>query len=364
MESMIQTSCTERAKLEFVEALMRYNSTGIGKAMTEHFHASQSRLPSEKPTIGEIAEIMEPSPSYRFGAFFEFHNHARLFRTLLGTIERQKTAVRDWLDAVNQPGALGSIELDPALSPPTYYRSIDIHTQPGNYHAEFAGVLYHTMIGPFLVHRDDHDEMGWALARGVPRRDYRRIVDLGCGVGKSTLPYCDLYPEAEVLGIDYAAAMLKYGHRLAESRGKRVRFLQRYAEQTRIADSSVDLVVAVWLFHEIPRKAREATVREALRILRPGGVFAIMESPPFRDLRENYSPLSAFLLDSTGRRMCDPYIPEFFQSDRVELFERGGFTSVRDVALPNELTGWGSGESYFFGSYPWWMTIGEKRADA
>ncbi len=364
MESTIQTSCTERAKLEFVEALMRYNSTGIGKAMTEHFHTNQSRLPSEKPTIGEIAEIMEPSPSYRFGAFFEFHNHARLFRTLLGTIERQKTAVRDWLDAVNQPGALGSIELDPALSPPSYYRSIDIHTQPGNYHAEFAGVLYHTMIGPFLVHRDDHDEMGWALARGIPRRDYRRIVDLGCGVGKSTLPYCDLYPDAEVLGIDYAAAMLKYGHRLAESRGKRVRFLQRYAEDTRLPDSSVDLVVAVWLFHEIPRKARDATVREALRILRPGGVFAIMESPPFRDLRESYSPLSAFLLDSTGRRMSDPYIPEFFQSDRVEMFERGGFTSVRDVALPNELTGWGSGESYFFGSYPWWMTIGEKRADA
>jgi ubiquinone/menaquinone biosynthesis C-methylase UbiE len=364
MESIIRTSCTERAKLEFVEALMRYNSTGIGKAMTEHFKAQQTRLPSDKPTVEEIAAVMEPSVPYRFGAFFEFHNHARLFRTLLSAIDRQQDSVRSWLDAINQPGSLGSVELTPDLPPPTYYRSIDIHTQPGNYHAEFAGVLYHTMIGPFLVHRDDSDEMGWALARGIPNRDYRQIVDLGCGVGKSTLPYCDLYPNAEVIGIDYAAAMLKYGHRLAEARSKRVRFLQRHAENTRLPDASADLVVAIWLFHEMPRKARDATVREALRILRPGGVFAIMESPPFRDLRENFSPLSAFLLDSTGRRMSDPYIPEFFQADRVEMFERGGFTSVRDVALPNELTGWGSGDSYFFGAYPWWMTIGEKRADS
>jgi SAM-dependent methyltransferase len=360
VELNITKTRTEQAKLDFAEALMGYNSTGIGRAMTAQYERHVKDMSSDRPSVDEIAPLMEASAPYRFGAFFEFHNHARLFRHLLSTIDRQKESVRAWLDSVNQPGALGSVTLDPKVEPPTYYRSIEIHTQPGNYHAEFGGVLYHSMIGPFLVHRDDHDEMGYALARGVPRRDYRTIVDLGCGVGKSTLPYCDLYPDAEVIGVDYAASMLKYGHKLAESRGKKVRYLQAHAEHTGLPDASADLVVAIWLFHELPRKARAAVVREALRILRPGGVFAIMESPPFKALREHYSPLSAFLLDSTGRRMSDPYIPEFFASDRVAMFQEGGFVNVCDVALPNELTGWGSGESYFFGAYPWWMTIGDK----
>ena len=105
----------------------------------------------------------------------------------------------------------------------------------------------------------------------------------------------------------------------------------------------------------------EQVVREAYRLLRPGGVFAIMESPPFKFLREKCSPLSEFLLDSTGRRMSDPYIPMFFSLDRAELLRAGGLTKVREEPLPNALTGWGSQDSYFFGAFPWWMTIGEKK---
>jgi hypothetical protein len=85
-----------------------------------------------------------------------------------------------------------------------------------------------------------------------------------------------------------------------------------------------------------------------------------MESPPFKVLQEEYSPLSAFLLDSTGRRMEDPFLPGFLAEDRVRMFEEGGFGEVRDVPLPNELTGWGFGGEYFFGAYPWWATIGVK----
>lgn len=359
---MTPLSCTrrERAEIDFAGELMMYNSLVVGKAMSRDYSRKLGSARPHPPTLEEIASQMESCASYRFGAFFEYHNHARLFRRLVATIGRQSTRIREWLDSVNKPGALGSVELDSSLGPPAYYRNIEIHTQPGNYHGEYAGILYHTMIAPFLVHRDDHDEMGWTLARGVPALPYRRIVDLGCGIGKSTLPYCDLFPDAEIVGIDYSAAMLKYAHHLSESRGKRVTYLQRHAERTGLPESSTDLVVAIWLFHEMPRAARAATVREALRILRPGGLFAIMESPPFKELRERYGPFSAFLIDSTGRRMSDPFIPEFFSCDRIAMLADEGFVDVQDVALPNELTGWGSGDSYFFGAYPWWMTIGRK----
>jgi SAM-dependent methyltransferase len=356
----IETNRTERARLDFVGGLMAYNSTGIGARMIQFYEDHKQELDGELPDINQVADLMEPTTAYKFGAFFERYNHAQMFQTLLDIIKRQEPGVTEWLDSYNQPGALGSLELDPALAVPRYYRNLEIHTQPGSYHGPYAGILYHWMIGPFLVHRDDDDGMGWALAKGVPQKDYRRILDLGCGVGKSTFPYCDLYPDAEVIGLDYAAPMLKYGHKLAESRGKKVRFVQGLAEDPGFEDESFDLITAIWLFHEIPKKAMEQTVREAYRLLRPGGVFAIMESPPFTVLREQCSPLSEFLLDSTGRRMSDPYIPMFFSLDRTELVRSGGFQTVREEALPNALTGWGSEDSYFFGAFPWWMTMGEK----
>ena len=357
----INTTRAERARLDFVGGLMAYNSKGIGKSMFDHYEANKSKFGERKPSFDEVKEIMEASNAFKFGAFFERYNHAMLFQTTLDIIARQKGQADAWLDTYNEPGCLGSLTLDSDLAPPPYYETLEIHTQPGNYHGEYAGVLYDWMIHPFLVYRDDNDEMGWDLANGVPKRNYKRILDLGCGVGKSTLPYCDLYPEAEVHGIDYAAPMLKYAHKKAEQRGKAVHYSQQLAEHTNFEDESFDLVTALWLYHEIPRKSMDQVTHEAYRLLRPGGVFAIMESPPFEVLREECSPLSEFLLDSTGRRMNDPYIPMFFSLDRVKMVKNAApFNKVKDRALANHLTGWNSDEQYFFGAFPWWATIAEK----
>lgn len=355
----VDISRDERARLDFADALMSFNSTGIGSGMAEYF---ETRRPAGKDSLqmDEVRQLMEPSSIYKFGAFFERHNHALMFENSLAVLKRQADAVHAWLDSCNSPGSLGRLELNPDLPVPKYYEKVEIHTQPGSYHGEFAGFLYHWMIDPFLVHRDRENQMGMALAKGVPRQDYRAILDLGCGIGKSTLPYCDLYPSAEVHGLDYAAPMLKYGHQLAESRGKKVTYHQQHAESTSFDDESFDLVTAIWLFHEIPRASMDKVVREALRLLRPGGVFAIMESPPFKQLNESYSPLTEFLIDSTGRRMSDPYIPMFFSLDRAELLKNNGFTEVWEEPLENHVTGYNTEGSYFFGAFPWWMTAGRK----
>ena len=357
----ITTTRSERAKLDFVGGLMAYNSMGIGKSMFAHYEANKSKHGQGEPSFDEVKDFMEDADAYKFGAFFERHNHAMMFQTTLDIVARQKQQADAWLNSYNEPGSVGSLTLDPDLAPPKYYNNLEIHTQPGNYHGEYGGVLYDWMIHPFLVHRDDDNQMGWDLANGVPKRNYQRILDLGCGVGKSTLPYCDLYPDAEIHGIDYAAPMLKYAHKKAETMGKSVHYAQQLAEDLQFEDESFDLVTALWLYHEIPRKSMDKIAQEAYRVLRPGGVFAIMESPPFSVLREKCSPLSEFLLDSTGRRMEDPYIPMFFSLDRVEMVKGAApFDKVYDKELPNHLTGWSTDGQYFFGAFPWWVTIGEK----
>ncbi len=357
----VELSRTEHAKSDFIDALMTYNSVGISPRVKEVYAERSQSAPTPVQSIKAVAELLNDEPIYKFLAFFERHNHALVFKTSLDVLNARREEVLAWLDDANGPGTLGSLELDPDVGVPRYYKGVEIHTQPGSYHGSpFAGILYHWMIGPFLVHRDDQDGMGWALANTVPKRDYKRILDLGCGIGKSTFPYCDLYPDADVVGIDYAAPMLKYAHKWAQQRGKAVHFSQRLAEQTGYPDESFDLITALWLFHEIPNKVADAVCREAHRLLRPGGVFAIMEGPPYRELVNNYSPLSAFLLDSSGRRMSDPFLPGFFERDRPKMLHAGGFETAHDVAAERELAADAHGKKNFFGAYPWWVTIGEK----
>jgi len=169
---IISKTRTEQAQLDFVGGLMEYNSLGLGKAMTDYYKARQERLSGDDDAVSDVARLMDDAPVYRFSAFFELNNHALMFRTVLDILEKRRDDVHGWLNDYNRKDAVGSLALDSTLPIPDYYRKVEIHTQPGSYHGEFAGFLYHWMIGPFLVHRDDKDEMGWQLARGAPTGNY------------------------------------------------------------------------------------------------------------------------------------------------------------------------------------------------
>ena len=147
----------EQARFDFVSGLMKYNSTGIGKSMTEYFLDNESKIKPDEPVIESIGAFMNDAPIYKFGAFFELNNHALMFETVLDILEKRRDEVTAWLEDYNRGPCKGQLTLNDEVSTPYYYKNIDIHTQPGSYHAEFAGFLYHWMIGPFLVHRDDQD---------------------------------------------------------------------------------------------------------------------------------------------------------------------------------------------------------------
>lgn len=55
-----------------------------------------------------------------------------------------------------------------------------------------------------------------------------------------------------------------------------ITFQHAAAEQTQLAGGSQDLVSACLLFHELPQSAAQDIMQEAYRILKPGGVLAIM----------------------------------------------------------------------------------------
>lgn len=102
-----------------------------------------------------------------------------------------------------------------------------------------------------------------------------RVVDLGCGTGISTRIWAAL--AGEVLGIDPSRSMLDQ----AEARGvpANVHYRLGEAASTGLPDASVDVVVAVQSFHWMEPRA---TLAEVGRVLRPGGIFAAVDTrfPP------------------------------------------------------------------------------------
>jgi ubiquinone/menaquinone biosynthesis C-methylase UbiE len=98
-----------------------------------------------------------------------------------------------------------------------------------------------------------------------------RALDLGCGTGTLALLLKSRYPQADVLGIDSDPQILQI------ARGKRIRsgieveFEQAFSFALPFADDSFDCVVSSLVFHHLTRERKLSSLREALRILRPGG---------------------------------------------------------------------------------------------
>ena len=82
------------------------------------------------------------------------------------------------------------------------------------------------------------------------------IDDFGCGLGHNSLPLCAAFPGAEIIAIDVAVPMLRYGHARARSLGvSGVIFLQAAAIDLPIEDSSCDLIFTTMVLHETSSQA-------------------------------------------------------------------------------------------------------------
>ena len=197
-------------------------------------------------------------------------------------------------------GNLGTLTLDAELEIPRYHTAMDIHCKPGGYHTEiaeddvFAGAEYDRSYALFAMGASgpNNDDMGRSTARYVQQHyadlDPKVILEMGCTVGQSTLPFCDVFPDAVVHAIDVAAPCLRYAHARAEAMGKAVHFSQQDAEHTNFEDGSVDLIVSHIMFHETSNAALPRILKECHRILRSGGVMVHFDAPQYEHMPDPY----------------------------------------------------------------------------
>ena len=128
------------------------------------------------------------------------------------------------------------------------------------------------------------DKVQELVLRHIPQQPYAEILDIGCGNGALTLRVAQALPQSHVTGVDYWGKSWDYSLGVCENNARalgvaeRVTFRQASAALLPFEDASFDLVVSNLCFHEVHDAAdKRAPLREALRVLKPGGVFVLQD---------------------------------------------------------------------------------------
>jgi ubiquinone/menaquinone biosynthesis C-methylase UbiE len=99
--------------------------------------------------------------------------------------------------------------------------------------------------------------------------DEPRILDAGCGTGEGASRLAELFPKANVLGVDIVDKSLELARSRYGGFGPRLRFEYESIYELQAADRSFDLAVCRHVLHSIPHAER--VIAELARVTRRGG---------------------------------------------------------------------------------------------
>ena len=111
-----------------------------------------------------------------------------------------------------------------------------------------------------------------------------KALDIGCGNGPLTIALAQRHPDALVTGIDYWGKAWDYSQAVCERNAKaadvteRIDFQKASASNLPFEDGFFDAAVSNFVFHEVSdTKDKREVIREALRVVKPGGHFAFQD---------------------------------------------------------------------------------------
>ena len=304
-----QPSHDESVRQDFVTDLRAYLTDEIYSLITPHyekniepeFFQTNDRKPIDK---SEVKTLMHNDKGYQSWSLLQRLSQQMMFTSVIDTVERNLDSMIDNLD---KHQTTGSLEIDHSLRIPKYLKAYDIHQQPGGYHSESiendisAGAVYDISLPIYSRNAmgEENDLLAQAIICYIDEHlkniEPNHILDMGCGIGNSTLPFSKKYPNARVFGVDVAVPCLRYAHARANALGVEAHFSQQNVEKTSYESESFGLVTSTLLLHETSHDAVPKIINECFRLLEPGGWMIHLDVYPFHKKEDN--PLYDFLKD-------------------------------------------------------------------
>jgi len=100
----------------------------------------------------------------------------------------------------------------------------------------------------------------------------KRMLDIGCGVGRMTRAFADIFGEA--YGVDFSEAMIKQARELNQDKPNLLFMTNNGVDLSICEDNYFDFCFSYVVFHHLPdAKIIESYISEIGRVLRPGGLF-------------------------------------------------------------------------------------------
>ncbi|KAF8411036.1 hypothetical protein HHK36_003575 [Tetracentron sinense] len=186
------------------------------------------------------------------------------------------------------------------------------------------------------------------------------ILDVGCSVGVSTRFLADKFPSAKVTGLDlspYFLSVAQFKEKESAPRKNPISWIHANGEATGLPSKSYDLVSLAYVpedmakisntvlpwkafqynyasdslkiilqLHECPTRAIVGLLREAFRILRPGGTIALTDNSPKSKILQELSPVLFTLMKST-----EPFLDEYYLTDLEGTMREAGFVNVNAI---------------------------------
>ena len=103
------------------------------------------------------------------------------------------------------------------------------------------------------------------------------FIDLACGTGENSILLQRAYPASRVLALDLSERMLETARKKARKQQCAIEFSVQDATHTNYSAEIADCVTITFALHDLPRTQRKEVLKEAWKLLKPGGVFIVYD---------------------------------------------------------------------------------------
>jgi SAM-dependent methyltransferase len=148
------------------------------------------------------------------------------------------------------------------------------------------------------------------MARRLQGRAVARVLDFGCGAGRSLPFLCKYFPESEVWGYDVSPGSLA----VASEHSPQATL---FSDWSTLAGTRFDAILAANVFHHIPVPDRLGALASCREALGDGGQMFMFEHNP-------YNPMTRWIFE---RCPFDSDAEMLTLATAIDLAKRAGFAS-------------------------------------